>query len=66
MKIKYYTQSRRRTTFTYKKKSKANCIGHGLLKHVIDRRKKVGTEMVKRHGRKCKQLLDDQKEMSRH
>jgi hypothetical protein len=65
VKIKYYTQSRR-GKFTRNKSSKANRIGHGLLKHIIEGKKEEGTEMMDRHGRKCKQILDDIKDMRQY
>ena len=49
------------------KRRKANWIGHNvrrncLLKHFIERK----TEGMRRQGRKCKQLLDDLKEIRKY
>jgi hypothetical protein len=47
---------------------KVNCIGHflrknSLLKHFIERKIKEKTEVVGKRGRRCKQLVDDFKNL---
>jgi hypothetical protein len=56
---------------TYKKRRKANWIGHilrrnCLLKHVIEGKLEGRIEMTGRRGRRRKQLLDDLKEKRRY
>jgi hypothetical protein len=53
------------------KRRKANCIGHivrrnCLLKHVIEGKLEVKSEMTGRRGRRREQLLDDLKEKRRY